>query len=208
MVQKIREAVLAGNMTDAATLTTQALSAGIDPATILNDGLISAMDVVGSEFESGIRFIPEMLISAEAMKAAMRVLRPQLVASGVASKGKVVIGTVEGDLHDIGKDLVCTMLEGAGFDTIDLGVEVTADRFVAAVREHSPDVVAMSALLTTTMVFMPKVIEALVEAGLRDSVKIVVGGAPVTAEYASKIGADGFAGDAAGAVVLAKKLFV
>ncbi len=206
MLNLLKEAVLKGDMTEAAELTSQALEDGVSPGEILSDGLIATMDIVGQEFESGIRFIPEMLVSAEAMKSAMEILRPQLIASGIESRGKVVIGTVEGDLHDIGKDLVATMLEGAGYDIVDLGVEVTAGQFVEAVQKHSPDVVAMSALLTTTMVFMPGVIQALQDAGLRDSVRVVIGGAPVTRDYAEEIGADGYADDAPTAVALVKSL--
>ena len=206
MLNLLKEAVLKGDMTEAAKLTSQALEDGVSPGEILSDGLIATMDIVGQEFESGIRFIPEMLVSAEAMKSAMEILRPQLIASGIESRGKVVIGTVEGDLHDIGKDLVATMLEGAGYDIVDLGVEVTAGQFVEAVQKHSPDVVAMSALLTTTMVFMPGVIQALQDAGLRDSVRVVIGGAPVTRDYAEEIGADGYADDAPTAVALVKSL--
>jgi 5-methyltetrahydrofolate--homocysteine methyltransferase len=179
---------------------------GIEPGKILNEALVPAMEIVGREYEDGERYVPEMLISAEAMKAAMEVLRPKLVETGVQLRGKVVIGTVEGDLHDIGKNLVAMMLEGAGFEVIDLGVEVTADRFVQAVREHKPDVLGMSALLTTTMIHMPEVIEALKEAGLREKVKVIVGGAPVTQEFAEKIGADGYAPDAASAAEVVKKL--
>ena len=164
------------------------------------------MDVVGREYEEGERYIPEMLISAEAMKAAMEVLRPKLVETGAKPRGKVVIGTVEGDLHDIGKNLVAMMLEGAGFEVIDLGVEVTAKQFVHAVGEHKPDILGMSALITTTMVHMPEVIEALKQTGLRNKVKVMVGGAPITQEYADEIGADGYAPDAASAVELAKRL--
>ena len=164
------------------------------------------MDVVGREFEQGIRFIPEMLVSAKAMKAGMSILRPLLVDSDAATRGTVVIGTVEGDLHDIGKNLVAVMLEGAGYQVFDLGVEVSADRFCEAVREHSPQVVALSALLTTTMVHMPKVLDALQREGLRESVRVVVGGAPVTAEYARSIGADGHAQDASAAVALVRRL--
>ena len=206
MVERIHDAVLQGDSDSAAALTEQALQSGITPSEILNKGLISAMDIIGDEFESGTIFIPDMLFSAEAMKAAMEVLRPRLVLSGVEPKGKIVIGTVSGDLHDIGKKLIALMLEGQGFEIVDLGVEVTAERFVDAVREHHPDVVAMSALLTTTMLFMPRVIEALAEADLRNTVKIIVGGAPVTREYAAEIGADGYAEDASTAVALVKSL--
>lgn len=208
MIDKLKEAVLDGDSTVVSELTTSAIEAGHLPTEILDEALIPAMDVVGSEFESGIRFIPEMLISAEAMKASMVILRPLLAESGIPPKGRILIGTVEGDLHDIGKDLVATMLEGAGYEVIDLGVEVTADRFVEAVREFQPDILAISALLTTTMVYMPQVIERLAEAGLRESTEIIVGGAPVTQPYADKIGADGHAEDAAAAVALVKRLLV
>lgn len=208
MIDKLKEAVLDGDSTVVSELTTSAIEACHLPAEILDEALIPAMDVVGSEFESGIRFIPEMLISAEAMKASMVILRPLLAESGIPPKGRILIGTVEGDLHDIGKDLVATMLEGAGYEVIDLGVEVTADRFVEAVREFQPDILAISALLTTTMVYMPQVIERLAEAGLRESTEIIVGGAPVTQPYADKIGADGYAEDAAAAVALVKRLLV
>ena len=206
MLEELKRAVLSGDDERAAELTKKALEEGIEPGKILNEALIPAMEIVGREYEEGERYVPEMLISAEAMKAAMGVLRPRLVETGVRLKGKVVIGTVEGDLHDIGKNLVAMMLEGAGFEVIDLGVEVTAERFVQAVREHKPDVLGMSALLTTTMIHMPEVIEALKEAGLREEVKVIVGGAPVTQEYAEKIGADGYAPDAASAVEVVKRL--
>lgn len=206
MLEELKRAVLSGDDERAAELTKKALEEGIEPGKVLNEALIPAMEIVGREYEEGERYVPEMLISAEAMKAAMGVLRPRLVETGVRLKGKVVIGTVEGDLHDIGKNLVAMMLEGAGFEVIDLGVEVTAERFVQAVREHKPDVLGMSALLTTTMIHMPEVIEALKEAGLREEVKVIVGGAPVTQEYAEKIGADGYAPDAASAVEVVKRL--
>ena len=206
MLEKIREAVLVGDLESASSLTKKALDSGVSPEQVLKESLIAAMDIVGQEFETGVRYIPEMLISAEAMKASMELLRPQLLESGVESRGKVVIGTVEGDLHDIGKDLVATLLEGAGFEILDLGVEVSAQRFVDAVREHEPHVVAMSALLTTTMIHMPEVIRALEETDLRKKVRIVVGGAPITKAYAAEIGADGYAADASSAVALVKGL--
>ncbi|HAF70821.1 MAG: Cobalamin B12-binding domain protein [Acetothermia bacterium 64_32] len=206
MLEKLKQAVLEGDSERAAQLTKEALEKGLEPERILNDALVAAMEVVGEEYERGDRYVPEMLISAEAMKAAMEVLRPELVAAGVKPRGKVVIGTVEGDLHDIGKNLVAMMLEGAGFEVVDLGTEVTAERFVQAAREHRADIVGMSALLTTTMTHMPEVIEALKREGLRDGIKVMVGGAPVTQEYAERIGADGYAPDAASAVELAKRL--
>ena len=207
MLEELKQAVLEGDSEKAVQLTERALSEGVDAGKILNEALVAAMDIVGKEYERGDRYVPEMLISAEAMKAAMEVLRPKLVEAGVKARGKVVIGTVEGDLHDIGKNLVAMMLEGAGFEVTDLGTEVTAEKFVQAVKEHRPDILGMSALLTTTMVHMPEVIEALKKEGLRDGIKVMVGGAPVTQEYAEKIGADGYAPDAASAVKLAKRLF-
>ncbi len=206
MLDDLKQAVLEGEQEQAIELTQKALEGGTDASTILNDALIAAMDIVGAEYERGDRYVPEMLISAEAMKGAMGILRPKLTEAGVKSRGKIVLGTVEGDLHDIGKNLVTMMLEGAGFEVEDLGIEVPAKQFVDAVREHEPEILGMSALLTTTMVHMPDVIKALEEAGLRDKVKVILGGAPVTQEYADKIGADGYAADAASAVDLAKRL--
>jgi 5-methyltetrahydrofolate--homocysteine methyltransferase len=206
MLQRIRKAVLEGDQEQTGKLVESALADGIEPSSLLNEALIPAMDVVGQEYESGIRYLPEMLISAEAMKEAMKILRPLLADAGVAARGRVVLGTVQGDLHDIGKDLVGMMLEGAGFEVIDLGIEVGSEQFVESIREHRPDIVAMSALLTTTMIYMPEVVQALERAGLREAVKIVVGGAPVTQEYADTIGADGYAADAPGAVALVRRL--
>lgn len=203
---RIKSAVLEGDMENTAQLATTALSQGVDAQDILNQALTPAMSIVGEEYEKGDRYVPEMLISAEAMKCALSELRPLLAEAGVKPRGVIVIGTVEGDLHDIGKDLVAMILEGAGFEVIDLGVEVTAEAFVQAVRKHNPNILAMSALLTTTMIHTPEVIEALEEAGLRDQVKVIVGGAPVTQEYANEIGADGYAPDAASASKLAASL--
>jgi 5-methyltetrahydrofolate--homocysteine methyltransferase len=206
MLDKVKQAVLDGEMEKAAELTKEAIAQGLEASQILDSALTPAMDIVGAEYERGDRYVPEMLISAEAMKSAMVVLKPLLAEAGVKARGKVVIGTVEGDLHDIGKDLVAMMLEGAGFEVINLGVEVTAEEFLKAAKEHEPDIIGMSALLTTTMIHMPEVIEALQQAGLRDRVKVIIGGAPVTQEYADKIGADGYAPDAASATKLAKSL--
>ncbi len=189
-----------------ADLVQQALDQGMTPAEILNGGLIAGMDEVGKGFKGGELFVPEVLIAARAMHAGMNVLRPLLAESAVLSAGKYVIGTVQGDLHDIGKNLVRMMLEGAGFETIDLGTDIKPDTFVAAVREHQPQLLGMSALLTTTMPGMKATIEALEEAGLRDAVKIMVGGAPVTAAFAEQIGADAYAPDAATAVDVARGL--
>lgn len=206
MLDKIKQAVLAGEMEGIAELTNQALAQGIGAREILDQALTPAMDIVGEEYEKGDRYVPEMLISAETMKGAVTVLKLLLVEAGVKARGKVVIGTVEGDLHDIGKDLVAMMLEGAGFEVVNLGTEVTAEQFVKAAKEHEPDILGMSALLTTTMIHMPGVISALKDAGLRDQIKVMIGGAPVTQGYANKIGADGYAPDAASATKLAKSL--
>jgi len=206
MLDKIKQAVLAGEMEGIAELTNQALAQGIEAGEILNQALTPAMDIVGREYEDGDRYIPEMLISAETMKGAVLVLKPLLVEAGVEARGKLVIGTVEGDLHDIGKDLVAMMVEGAGFEVTNLGAEITAEQFVNAVKEYKPNIIGMSALLTTTMIHMPEVIDALKQAGLRDQVKVIIGGAPVTQSYADKIGADGYAADAASATKLAKSL--
>jgi 5-methyltetrahydrofolate--homocysteine methyltransferase len=206
MIEAIKQAVLEGDRDKVVELTTAALGAGTDPKEILDKALTPAMDTVGEEYERGDRYVPEMLISADAMKGAMIQLKPLLADAGVEPRGRIVIGTVEGDLHDIGKDLVAMMLEGAGFDVTNLGVEVPADAFVRAVSEQKPDILALSALLTTTMTQMPEVIAALESAGLRDAVKVIIGGAPVTQAYADQIGADGYAPDAASAAKLAVTL--
>ena len=189
-----------------ADLVQQALDEGMNPGEILQGGLISGMDEVGRDFKAGDLFVPEVLIAARAMHAGMNVLRPLLAESDTPSAGKYVIGTVKGDLHDIGKNLVKMMLEGAGFETIDLGTDVEPQAFVDAVREHRPQFVGMSALLTTTMVQMKATIEALEEAGLRDSVRIMIGGAPVTDAFAKQVGANAYAPDAASAVDVAREL--
>jgi len=206
MIEAIKQAVLDGDRGKVVELTASALERGTEPKEILDQALTPAMDIVGEEYERGDRYVPEMLISAEAMKGAMKQLRPLLADAGVEPRGRIVIGTVEGDLHDIGKDLVAMMLEGAGFEVINLGVEVSAAAFVQAVREHNADILALSALLTTTMTCMPEVVKALTEAGIRDQVKVIIGGAPVTQAYAEEIGADGYAADAAGAAKLAVTL--
>ena len=206
MIDTIKQAVLEGDRQKVAELTAAALEEGTEPKEILDQALTPAMDIVGEEYERGDRYVPEMLISAEAMKGAMAKLRPLLADAGVEPRGRIVIGTVEGDLHDIGKDLVAMMLEGAGFEVVNLGVEVSAETFVEAVRERKPGLIAMSALLTTTMTYMPVVIDALKSAGLRSQVKVMVGGAPVTQPYADEIGADGYGPDAAAAVKLAVAL--
>jgi 5-methyltetrahydrofolate--homocysteine methyltransferase len=202
----IYEAVLEGNAKGADAGVRAALAAGIDADTILKQGLIAAMGEVGRLFEENEYFVPEMLVSARAMQTGLAVLKPQLVEAGTASAGKVVVATVKGDLHDIGKNLVAMMLEGNGFEVIDLGTDASPDKFVKAVTEHQPQLIGMSALLTTTMPSMNATIKALEEAGLREKVKVMIGGAPVTDAYAKQIGADGYSPDASSAVRLAKSL--
>jgi len=205
-VQKIAESIYSGDIEAVGELVQDLLDAGMAPGEVLNDALLVGMDKVGRDFKAGELYVPEVLFAARAMQAGMDVLRPLLADSEIASSGKYVVGTVQGDLHDIGKNLVRMMLEGGGFEAIDLGVDVSPSAFVDAVREHKPDLVGISALLTTTMAQMKITIEALEEAGLRDSVKIMVGGAPVTADFAEKIGADAYAPDAASAVDIAREL--
>lgn len=195
-----------GNDKAVAVLVQQALAGGIGPAEVLQGGLVAGMDRVGRDFQGGELFVPEVLVAARAMQAGMAVLRPLLVGGVVPGRGRCLLGTVQGDLHDIGKNLVRMMWEGAGFEVIDLGTDVPAEAFVEAVRRHRPQVVGLSALLTTTMPAMGEVIRALARAGLRDAVRVVVGGAPVTAAYAREIGADGYAPDAASAVELVRTL--
>ncbi len=206
LLDDIRQSVIDGNMEVTQQLVKAALEQNLPPEQILKEGLISAMAEVGRRFECNEYFVPEMLVSARAMKSGLGLLRPQLIEAHVQAIGKVVIGTVQGDLHDIGKNLVGMMLEGAGFEVIDLGTDVTAARYLVAIKDHHPDIIACSALITTTMPRMAEVIEAIEEAGLRRQVKVMVGGAPVNDKYASEIGADGYAPDAASAATRAKKL--
>jgi len=204
-LKPIYTAVLEGDMDVVAEGVKTALDNGIAPGEILNDALIAAMGEVGELFEEGEYFVPEMLIAARAMKAGLGYLKPFLVDSGIEPIGTVAIGTVKGDLHDIGKNLVSMMLEGAGFEVMDLGTDVSPENFVSAIQQGA-DLVGFSALLTTTMPAMETTIQAIEAAGLRDQVKIMIGGAPVTAEYAKRIGADGYASDAGQAATLAKSL--
>ncbi|NOR50975.1 MAG: cobalamin-binding protein [Desulfuromonadales bacterium] len=205
-LQPIYDGIIDGDRDAVTKYVQEAVDAGLPAEVILKQGLVPAMSEVGRMFEEGEYYVPEMLIAARAMQSGLAILKPLLIASDVQATGKVVIGTVQGDLHDIGKNLVGMMLEGAGFDLVDLGTDVQADQFVQAVRDHQPDVVAMSALLTTTMPSMKKTIDALNQAGVRDSVKVIIGGAPVTGEYATDIGADGFGADASRAASLANEL--
>jgi 5-methyltetrahydrofolate--homocysteine methyltransferase len=184
----------------------EGVQAALQPEVTLNDGMIAAMKEVGRRFEEGDYYVPEMLVAAHAMQAALSLLKPSLVAGNVKSSGKVAIGTVKGDLHDIGKNLVALMLEGAGFDVQDLGVDVAPEKFIEAISNGNVNIVALSALLTTTMPHMKTTIETIEQAGLRDKVKIIVGGAPVTQSYATQIGADGFSADASSAPGLAESL--
>ena len=204
-LKELYEHVIEGEAAEVEAGVKAALEAGVNPNTILNEALIAAMDEVGRRFEEGEYFVPEMLIAARAMQAGLRLLKPHLTSAETKSAGKVAIGTVKGDLHDIGKNLVAMMLEGAGFEIQDLGVDVTPDSFVKAV-EAGAQIIGMSALLTTTMGNMGVTMEALKSAGLRDKVKVMIGGAPVTQEYANQIGADAFAPDASSAVRTARQL--
>jgi len=203
-LKALADAVIKGDQNTAVEITKAALEEGTPPKSVLNDGLIAGMDVVGARFKKNEVYIPEVLIAARAMKMAMEILEPELVKAGVQPIGKCLIGTVQGDLHDIGKNLVAMMLKGAGFQVIDLGVDVPPDKFVEQVKSQGVQVVGMSALLTTTMPGMEKSIKALKDAGV--AAKIMIGGAPVTQSYADKIGADGYAADAASAVDVAKSL--
>jgi 5-methyltetrahydrofolate--homocysteine methyltransferase len=206
VIKEIFDSILEGSQKVTVVKVQEALDKGINPGVILNDGMVAAMAEVGRLFEEGEYFVPEMLIAARAMQNGLAVLKPHLASANVKSQGKVIAGTVKGDLHDIGKNLVCMMLEGAAFEIVDLGSDVTPEKFVEAVRSTGADVVCMSALLTTTMPNMKNTIEALKAAGLRDKVKVMVGGAPLTDQYAREIGADGYAADASRAVALAKSL--
>lgn len=197
LLDDLLDSVVQGNQKQAIKLTGELMESGADPKEILNEGLIAGMTEVGDKFKCGDYFVPEMLIAARAMKGGLELLRPKLVDTGVKPVGTVVIGTVRGDLHDIGKNLVGMFLEGAGFKVVDLGVDVSAEKFVNAVKENNASVVGMSALLTTTMTYTMEVINALKAADLRDKVKVLVGGAPITEEWAKRIGADAFAVDAA-----------
>ncbi len=200
------KAISEGNVEDVKKLTQEALDSGEKAESILKDGLLPAMDQIGIKFKNNEIYIPEVLIAARAMHAGMAILKPILSESTTARSVKVVVGTVKGDLHDIGKNLVVMMLEGGGFDVVDLGIDVSPDKFVEAIKKHQPQVVGMSALLTTTMRVMKDTIEAIQEAGLRKQVKAIIGGAPVTERFAKEIGADGYAPDAASAVDLARSL--
>ncbi len=203
---ELYEAILTGNAKKAEEVTKAALEANVNPSELLSKYMIPAMDEVGKRFECNEYFVPELLIAARAMKTALHLMTPKLAAVGAKAVGRVVIGTVQGDLHDIGKNLVASMLEGGGFNVVDLGVDVTPQKFIEAAKEEDGSIGAMSALLTTTMTQMKAVLQALTEAGLRDKVKVMIGGAPITQQYADEIGADGYSDNASSAVALARKL--
>jgi len=205
ILSTISTMVIEGNFADMVDKTNQALEEGLGADEILNNGLMPGMDHVGVEFKAGNMFVPEVLRSAKAMQESMDIIRPMLAESDAEAAGKVLLGTVKGDLHDIGKNLVGMMCEGAGFEIIDLGKDVEPEAFVDAVKEHKPTILGMSALLTTTMRSMERTIKALEEAGVRDTVKVMIGGAPVTQDFADQIGADGYAANAASASEMARQ---
>jgi 5-methyltetrahydrofolate--homocysteine methyltransferase len=205
-LQQLNQAIIKGDANLAKSTAEAAIGEGVDAQEILNGYMIPAMDEVGRLFENNEYFVPELLISARAMKAALAIVKPALVESGAEPAGKVAIGTVKGDLHDIGKNLVAAMLEGGGFEIIDLGVDAKPEEFVQAVKEKGANIIALSALLTTTMPSMKGTIAALEEAGLRNKAKVIIGGAPITQQYADEIGADGYSDNASGAVSVARAL--
>ena len=206
LLGKMAESLIAGKIDEVVDLTKEALDGGAAPADILDQGLLAGMDVVGQRFKAEEMFIPEVLRCAKCMHGAMEILRPLLAETGAESIGTLIIGTVKGDLHDIGKNLVGMMFEGAGFDVVDIGIDKEPQVFVDAIKEHNATLIGMSALLTTTMPKMGETINAIKEAGIRDQVKILVGGAPITAAFAEEIGADGYASNAASAVDKGKEL--
>jgi len=206
LLERLSTAILEGDTEKTSKLVQKALDQELAPKDILDNGMVVGMNEVGVRFKRGDMFVPEVLMSADAMQAGLQILRPELVASGAKLIGKILIGTVKGDLHDIGKNLVGMMCEGAGFEVIDLGFNIEPEKFIEAIKEHQPNIVGMSALLTTTMRAMGQTIKAIEEAGLRDQVKVMVGGAPVDAAFAERISADGYGSNAPAGVDLAKQL--
>lgn len=202
----LAQSVIEGNADRVKDLSKSLLDAGSDPLEIINQGLIAGMNVVGARFKAMEMFVPEVLMSAKAMSTGVDVVKPQIADQEVQTAGKLIIGTVKNDLHDIGKNLVAMMVESSGFEVINLGIDIAPDQFVEAIKKHQPDVVGLSALLTNTLPYMKDTIDAIQEAGLRDQVKVIIGGAPVTQEYADRIGADGYAPEAASAADLCKEL--
>ena len=205
-LDQLYEAILKGNRPLAVETTKIAIDQKVDIKTIIDGSMSKAMDEIGRRFESGKAFVPELLMSARAMKGAMELLQPLLANSNVPRAGTIVIGTVKGDLHDIGKNLVASMLEGSGFEVINIGVDISSEKFVSSVVEHNANILCLSALLTTTMNYMKDVIQALEEAGIRNQVKIMIGGAPISSTFATEIGADGYSSNANAAVSLARRL--
>ena len=205
-LQELTDAIVAGNMNGAVALSKQAVESGVEPKTIISEYLIKGMEIIGARFGEGKAFVPNLLMSARAMKGCLDLLKPMMQGESGINYGKVVIGTVKGDLHDIGKNLVASMFEGSGFEVINLGINVDADKFVKAVIDNDDDILSLSALLTTTMGYMKDVIKAVEEAGIRNNVKIMVGGAPLNEAFAKEIGADVYTADANEAVIVAKKL--
>jgi len=200
------ESIVSGKLESAVAVTLEAIAEGINPQLIINDYMVKAMEEIGARFECGKAYVPNLLMSARAMKGSLEILKPLLKGDTSSSMGKVVIGTVKGDLHDIGKNIVASMLEGCGFEVINLGVDVTSEKFIEAIKEHNADIICMSALLTTTMTYMKEVVDAIEAAGLKDKIKIMIGGAPVSQSYATKIGVIGFSDNANSAVQKAKEL--
>lgn len=205
-LKNLSNAVIEGNINQVVEFSKACVDAGIEPLEIINNGLIGGMNVVGKRFKAGDMFVPEVLMAAKTMAAGVEVVKPLLDENQSTTKGKVLIGTVKGDLHDIGKNLVSMLMESSGYEVVNIGVDISPEDFAEAVKEHKPQVVGLSALLTTTMLAMKDTIDALEEEGIRDSVKVILGGAPVTAEFAKEIGADGFAPDAGSATELVEKL--
>lgn len=206
ILEDLAAEVIKGDAGVVKNLTEEALSQNISAEEVLNSGLVAGMNVIGERFKSNEIFIPEVLVAARAMKAGMQIIRPLLAEANVEPLGKIIIGTVGGDLHDIGKNIVAMLLEGAGFEVVDLGADVTKEKFLEFAEKENPDVLGMSALLTTTMVFMKDMVQSLEESGLKDKIKVIVGGAPITQSYADEIRADGYAPDAASAVDLVKSV--
>lgn len=205
-LNKLYEAIVAGKLEEAVKVTHEALSDGFDPQVLINDYMIKGMGEIGKRFEEGKAFVPNLLMSARAMKGPLDILKPLLQGSSQSFLGKVVIGTVKGDLHDIGKNLVASMLEGCGFEVINIGIDISSEKFIEAIEEHEPNILCMSALLTTTMTYMKEVIQAIQVAGLRNRVKIMVGGAPINDLFAKQIGADAYSENANSAVAAARAL--
>jgi corrinoid protein of di/trimethylamine methyltransferase len=207
-MDQLYEAILKGNLPLSVEMTKKAIEQNIDAKSIIDNYMSKAMDEIGQRFENGKAFVPELLMSARAMKGALELLKPLMVGNNIPRAGKIIIGTVKGDLHDIGKNLVASMLEGSGFEVVNLGVDISADKFIQSMTEHKADILCLSALLTTTMNYMKEVINSLNEAGIRNQVKVMIGGAPISSAFAREIGADGYSSNANAAVSMAKQLIV